>query len=125
MERMKNIINDRFEVMRNRNPNNTTGNLVAGALILVLLAVFSVWYFGDEGGSEGLQNLFTGEQGEEMMVEEETANTVTVEAGEGLWQIAERVCGDGELYNEVAAENGLSVWAQIAVGQELTVSCEY
>ena len=125
MLRMRNIINDKFDVIRGRNPNATVGNLAAGTLILVLLAIFSVWYFGDRGGPEGLQNLLNRESEEMEQVLEMEENTVVVEQGEGLWQLTERVCGDGELYNHVAEENGMSIWTQLEVGQELIVSCNY
>ena len=52
-------------------------------------------------------------------------SVAVVEEGEGLWHVAERVCGDPEVYNFVAEENGLSVWDWVAEGQELTVTCDY
>ena len=120
MNRMKNILTDKFDVIRRQNPNATVGNLVVGTLILVLLAVLSVWYFG-KSGNETLQNLLTCEPTEELS--EVQGNMVVVQEGEGLWQVAERVCGDGELYNKVAEENGFSVWSELNAGQELKVTC--
>ena len=42
---------------------------------------------------------------------------------EGLWQVALRVCNDGESYRVLAAENGLGVWQSLELHQELAVIC--
>lgn len=118
MNRMKNILIDKFDAIRRQNPNATVVNLIAGMLIIVFLAIFSVWYFGNGA------NLFNQEM-DGQNVTEGQRSMITVEQGEGLWQIAERVCGDGELYNEIAEENGLNMWAGLETGQQLTVSCDY
>lgn len=55
----------------------------------------------------------------------EPAGGVTiVQKGEGLWHVAQRVCGDGEKYNVLAAANGLSVWEELNEGMTLKVVCK-
>jgi hypothetical protein len=51
-------------------------------------------------------------------------DTTVVQKGEGLWQVAQRVCGDGEKYNVLAAANGLNVWEGLAEGMTLKVVCK-
>jgi len=37
--------------------------------------------------------------------------------------VAQRVCGDGEKYNVLAAANGLNVWDELNEGMTLKVVC--
>jgi len=125
VNRLRQALNNFMAAVRRENPEANWGNLLTGIVILVLIAAFSIWYFGNTSGNRGglLSDIFNnqGEQTEKT----EKSSVVTVLAGEGLWQVAERVCGDGELYNRVAAENNLTVWSALSEGQELTVSCNY
>jgi hypothetical protein len=50
--------------------------------------------------------------------------TTVVQKGEGLWHVAQRVCGDGEKYNVLANANGLSVWEDLNEGMALKVVCK-
>jgi len=50
--------------------------------------------------------------------------TTIVQKGEGLWHVAQRVCGDGEKYNILANANGLNVWEDLAEGMTLKVVCK-
>lgn len=50
--------------------------------------------------------------------------TTTVQKGEGLWHVAQRVCGDGEKYNVLANANGLNVWEDLNEGMTLKVVCK-
>jgi nucleoid-associated protein YgaU len=59
-----------------------------------------------------------GEKGSEW-----TGKTAVVQKGEGLWQVAQRVCGDSEKYNILAAANNLNVWDKLEVGMTLKVIC--
>jgi len=126
VNRFRQGLNNFMASIRRDNPEANWGNLLTGVVILVLIAAFSIWYFGNTSEDRGglLNEIFNAQ---ETQTEETagTPNIVTVQAGEGLWQVAERVCGDGEMYNLIAAENGLSVWSEISEGQELTVSCNY
>lgn len=54
----------------------------------------------------------------------EQTETAVVQKGEGLWQVAQRVCGDGEKYNILANANGLNVWEGLAEGMTLKVVCK-
>lgn len=122
MNRLKQSLNNFMAAVRKDNPNANWGNLLTGIAILVLIAGFSIWYFGNTGVEKGglLNEIFNGQQ-----TEETNNSMVTVEAGEGLWQVALRVCGNGELYNRVAEENGLTIWSKLETGQKLTVTCNY
>ena len=55
---------------------------------------------------------------------EPTLETTIVQKGEGLWHVAQRVCGDGEKYNVLAAANGLNVWEELNEGMTLKVVCK-
>ncbi len=55
---------------------------------------------------------------------EPATDTTIVQKGEGLWHVAQRVCGDGEKYNILAAANGLSVWDELNEGMTLKVVCK-
>ena len=48
---------------------------------------------------------------------------VTVKEGETLFIIAERECGDGNKFTEIAAASGISDPNFIKPGQELTIPC--
>ena len=123
-----------MEKIKENNPDANWANLLTGIGILVLIAIASIWYFGKVPPENVTENM--GESSEESRVEssgengEETSafvseeNVVVVDAGEGLWQIAERVCGDGEQYIYIAEDNGLSMWAELNAGQELVVNCK-
>lgn len=132
-----------METLMNRaqkeNPNANWRNLVTGVVILVLVGLFSVWYFSSAPQNDVLNNLGTGDidvevtQNGDGSMEGDSMNgenpvnmegMVEVLEGEGLWQVAERVCGDGEKYVYLAEENGFSVWwAPIAPGDMLKVNC--
>ena len=55
---------------------------------------------------------------------EPTLGTTIVQKGEGLWHVAQRVCGDGEKYNVLASANGLNVWEELNEGMTLKVVCK-
>ncbi len=114
-----------MDEIRRENPNATWGNLLTGIGILILIAVFSIWYFGKT--PEEQENVFTDLLSrDEIVVEEEemAEGVVVVEEGEGIWHVAERVCGDGEKYNKIAHDNNLTIWSYVTPGQELMVTCE-
>lgn len=107
-------------------------NLFTGAGILILIVVFSVWYFERErvgGQADEVQNILPvvkkAKEEAKPKVSGVSSQEVEVQKGEGLWHVAQRVCGDTELYNYVALENGLSHKARLEVGQKLRVSCNY
>ena len=55
---------------------------------------------------------------------EPVTGTTVVQKGEGLWHVAQRVCGDGEKYNVLASANGLNVWEELNEGMTLKVVCK-
>lgn len=64
-----------------------------------------------------------GEKGAPV-VPSQPGETTVVQKGEGLWHVAQRVCGDGEKYNVLAGANGLSVWEELNEGMTLKVVCK-
>ncbi len=135
MAKIKMYLDNFMEKLRRDNPDANWANLLTGIGILVLVAVFSVWYFGnsDSTFSGSGTNDDAMEQGEnadtstnnDAMEQNLGKDEVVVQAGEGLWHVAKRVCNNGELYNKVAAENNLSIWANLSQGQVLKVTCKY
>lgn len=131
MEKLKEIQKKLNEFMRNlqaQNPNANWKNLVTGVVILVLVSMFSIWYFDNPANvdldlQEGNTSKNEDVSNESSMQEGLLENQTTVQAGEGLWQVAERVCNDGEAYIHIASENGLSVWDPVFEGQVLYINC--
>lgn len=134
-----------MDKIKKENPDATWGNLLSGLGILVLIAVFSLWYFsrgatpttsestpietvldenGDEIEVEVLENGEVAGEADEVIEVEFTGEMTTVQEGEGLYNVAERVCGDAEKYNVLADANGLNIWSHIPAGMELKVICE-
>lgn len=134
MNKIKLYLDNLMAKMKKENPDANWANLLTGVGILVLVAIFSVWYFGNTDGVEVNDNLIdqmeqnegdvasttTGPNGEIIKLKEgETA----VQAGEGLWHVAKRVCNDPEKYNYLAAANGMTIWSKVAEGQVLVIDC--
>jgi hypothetical protein len=95
------------EVQKEGSDKNTTGRLTNN---------------GQENGStDGTEEGIPAEPGEKGAAP--TGMTTTVQKGEGLWQVAQRVCGDGEKYSKLAVANGLNVWDELEVGMTLKVVC--
>lgn len=74
-----------------------------------------------EGETIDTSPAVTAEPGEKGSVA--SSATTVVQKGEGLWHVAQRVCGDGEKYNTLATANGLSVWEELNEGMTLKVVC--
>ena len=113
--------------IREQNPNANWKNLVSGIIILLLVAGFSIWYFDNASSLPNLlQNDYDSFVDETNIPTAEDSNdpaTTVVEAGEGLWQVAERVCGDGEAYVSLSIENDISLWQPVEVGQVIKINC--
>ncbi len=122
--------------IKKQNPDANWANLFTGIGILVMLAVFSIWYFSNSNtiNLEQLDQKDTDQSANDTKVKTDTskdasknqlkADETTVNAGEGLWQVAERVCGDGEKYVALAQGNGLTEWSELYTGQVLKIICE-
>ncbi len=132
-------LNNKLESIVNKfkkdNPNANWKNLITGILIIIIAGLFSVWYLSNNAQQAELITDVSN-QSPELILEENSLNgnsavqsvndgeTVVVEAREGLWHVAKRVCGDGEAYRYMAQANNLNVRnARLAVGQELVVKC--
>ena len=131
--------------LRKQNPNANWANLLTGVAVLVMVAVFSYAYFtrahatntvtNQAGSSEEVTTPQQPETNEPAVTDQGSssqeqpvpatpeAGTTVVQHGEGLWQVAQRVCGDGEKYNVLANANGLSVWDGLNEGMTLKVVC--
>ena len=48
----------------------------------------------------------------------------TVLEGEGLWNVAERVCKNGEKFVKLAEANKLGIDASVETGQRLLIKCD-
>lgn len=127
MDSIKDGLDNFMDEVKKDNPEANWGNLLTGIAILVLIAGFSIWYFGnpsEERESLLSEILNSNENVEEVMEQDKVSEgMIAVEEGEGLWNVAQRVCGDGEAYNVLAEANGLTIWSPVAVGQELVVAC--
>ena len=129
MTKLMQWFNAFMKKIKEDNPNANWKNLLTGAGLLALVAVFSVWYFGNQPQKElpeALSNLAnmvnpTQKQAAEQATVAEEAEVLE---GEGLWQVAQRVCGDGEAYNYLADANGMTIWSAVHVGQKLKVACK-
>ncbi len=157
-------LNKFMENLKKQNPNANWANLLTGAAVLVMVAVFSYAYFtksqtgnvviddsnlvkevtkGSEKPLEEGAKVETGQpadvavdvggsvdRGVETPAEigekgsATASGTTVVQKGEGLWHVAQRVCGDGEKYNVLAAANGLNVWEDLNEGMTLKVVCK-
>lgn len=128
MDSIKDGLDNFMDEVKKDNPEANWGNLLTGIAILVLIAGFSIWYFGNptDDRESILSEILNSNENVEEVMEEDTMmpeGMVVVEEGEGLWNVAERVCGDGEAYNVLAEANGLTIWSPVVVGQELVVAC--
>ena len=125
MDKLKKILNDLMNKIKKENPNANWNNLLTGFAILAILAVFSVWYFGQNTtnieSDIKKESTETGNSQKDLTLGD--VQEVMVESNEGLWQVAERVCGDGEKYNMIAEQNGLTIWSTLSDGETLKVNC--
>lgn len=139
---MMDKLNKFMKTLKKQNPNANWANLLTGVAVLMMVAVFSYAYFTRSKGNNvavdlnsALEEAAVNTGGSPLVVEQtpttsevtpETpvGETTTVQKGEGLWQVAQRVCGDGEKYNILANANGLSVWEGLVDGMTLKVVCK-
>ena len=139
MKEIQERLNKIMENIKKQNPTANWANLLTGAAVLVMVAVFSYAYFTrSRGGNTVIDDSKLLEQvtKEEPVPATETpaepgekeaapvGETTMVQKGEGLWHVAQRVCGDGEKYNVLAAANGLNVWEGLREGMTLKVVCK-
>ena len=126
MDNIKSGLDNFMDEVKKDNPEANWGNLLTGIAILVLIAVFSIWYFGNspEDRESVFSEILNTDENAQLLDESAMMkDMVVVEEGEGLWHVAERVCGDAEAYNVLAEANGLTIWSGVVPGQELAVVC--
>ena len=138
LNELKEKLNAVMAKIKKQNPNANWANLLTGVAVLVMVAVFSYAYFTK---SKGGNVIINDSKLVEQVTKEQPANTVdettipsetsipaeettVVQKGEGLWHVAQRVCGDGEKYNVLANANGLNVWEDLNEGMTLKVVCK-
>lgn len=127
----KQKLNSLMSDAKRDNPNANWKNLVTGLLILVLVGLFSVWYFSSTPTDAPFFENLVDTTNTDTSSDDTSSESVAVDAGmvvvgetEGLWQVAERVCGDGEKYTYLAEANGMSIWyAPVVPGQQLILDC--
>ncbi|MFA5776565.1 MAG: hypothetical protein WC988_03375 [Patescibacteria group bacterium] len=145
MKKIQDQLNRIMEKMKKQNPNANWANLLTGVAVLAMVAVFSYAYFTkSKGGNvviddsklveevtkENKTNETTGDTVPDTSAEPgekgatPVGETTIVQKGEGLWHVAQRVCGDGEKYNILANANGLNVWEELNEGMTLKVVCK-
>jgi hypothetical protein len=140
IDTIKDRMNKVMEIIRKQNPNANWANLLTGVAVLAMVTVFSYAYFTRSKGENvviddsKLVKEITGENKTEVATDAAPDNsaetsapvgeTTIVQKGEGLWHVAQRVCGDGEKYNVLANANGLNVWEDLAEGMTLKVVCK-
>jgi len=138
LNELKEKLNAVMAKIKKQNHNANWANLLTGVAVLVMVAVFSYAYFTK---SKGGNVIINDSKLVEQVTKEQPANTVdettipsetsipaeettVVQKGEGLWHVAQRVCGDGEKYNVLANANGLNVWEDLNEGMTLKVVCK-
>lgn len=151
---LKERLNKIMESIKKQNPNANWANLLTGVAVLVMVAVFSYAYFTrSKGGNVVIddsklleevtkENKTDGTTDNELDTTKSSdtnaeipaeagekgatlvGETTVVQKGEGLWHVAQRVCGDGEKYNVLANANGLNVWEELNEGMTLKVVCK-
>lgn len=127
--KLNETLNKIMNKIKEDNPKANWGNLLTGIGILVLIAFFSVWYFGKTSNNTGLNQIINSVKNGNTNTEVQGATDMSqakkteVLSGEGLWQVSERVCGDGEKYNYIALVNNLNLWSEVKAGQSLVVDC--
>lgn len=141
---LKTRLTDLMSKMEKENPNANWKNLVTGIALLLVVLVFSTWYFThnpspiendtslpeisdyinkDQQDTNNQEQSMVNEDNS-MVMEKKDYTQDEVQPGEGLWQFAKRVCGDGEKYNYIAEENNLNInTAKLVPGQKLKVNC--
>lgn len=130
----KDSANEFMNKIKEENPDANWTNLLTGLAVILLIVVFSFWYFNRASQGDFLTEVEVEDGNGETVVEGENgqlsgeedspaANEVVVLEGEGLWQVAERVCGEGERYNFLADANNLTIFTAVTPGQRLIVAC--
>ena len=87
--------------------------MLLGALVIIVVGVLVINFFSQEEGGESIPPIGT--------EDESVSNTYTVQEGEDLWTISEKVYGTGYNWPEIASANNLENPSEIEAGQELVI----
>lgn len=131
--------------LQEQNPMASWKNLFLGLGVVLIVVVSSLLYFNRLAANAIVSDAVTKttpvqpayiekrttSQTKGTKATQNKANTAvnkqeftTVQEGEGLWNVAERVCKDGEKYVILAQANDLVVDEAVNTGQKLLVKCE-
>jgi nucleoid-associated protein YgaU len=94
--------------------NESTISMVLGAIVIVVIGVMVVNFFGNTDQGEAIPPVETGD-------ETKLPTFYTVQEGDDLWKISEDFYETGYNWTDIAEENDLTNANQIEVGQELTI----
>jgi nucleoid-associated protein YgaU len=99
-----------------------TLSTVLGGLVLLLVFSFIFSYYQDRRTNPQISNQAASTTAtSSAQTKKVIASSYTIQQGENLWQIAEELYGDGELWIRIAEDNNLPGPDYIEVGQELTL----
>lgn len=134
--RSKNTVSYLTKVMnelKSQNPMATWKNVFLGFAVVMIVVVSSLIYFNKLASNALTTDTTKQIEVEKPQIPDNTPLNVkkevekeftTVQEGEGLWNVAERVCQDGEKYVVLAQANGLDSEAAVTPGQKLLVKCD-
>ena len=130
----KNLLTVLMTDLKKQNEYSTWKNLTLGLSVVVLVVFLSISYFNRISRSLEITPLSDQDTNlvKEMPKKDTKPNTqevkqdnkVVVQEGEGLWHVAQRVCGNGEAYSALAEANNLTIDSEVFVGQELVLQCK-
>jgi hypothetical protein len=114
-----------------QNPMATWKNVFLGFAVVMLVVASSLIYFNKLAANSVVQDSTkeietqkpAAPKTETPEVKVEKDEYTTVLEGEGLWNVAERVCNDGEKYVVLAEANDLNSESAVSAGQKLLVKC--
>ena len=97
-------------------------SLFLGALVVFIFALILFLFLKGSGNLNKVQlNLRTGEPAKEAQKKMQSQKTYIVMEGEGLFEIAEKVYGNGDYWINIAQANNLSNPDQIETGMKLII----
>ncbi|NMC35496.1 LysM peptidoglycan-binding domain-containing protein [Candidatus Beckwithbacteria bacterium] len=101
--------------------NEATISTILGGLVVVIVALLIYNYVKQLGTEAQISNTAASTSNEELIKLQAGSNTYKVQAGEGLWQIAEKEYGNGEFWTDIAQANLLDNPDFVEPGQILVL----
>ena len=108
------------KMLKNFNLSENYFSVILGFLVIVVLGFFVINIFKQQPGSQNGGETSSASTTEEQ-TEEKQVNSYTVQKGENLWQIAEKVYQSGYNWIDLAKGNNIANPNHIEEGQTLTV----